>query len=322
MDANIQPNDWLSNELKPKFSHFGQLGILLGLIIGGLILTALMQFIILATMINISDMFNLNEAKMLEVMAKPENFGKVVLMQTLGTLLTMALPALIFIKIITTEKDAILFGLKQKINYRQILLVISIAIAGLYLSGGLGELSKLIPLSNYLKQRADKLENAYESGVMIFANMKTTGDYLFSLIMIAVLPAVFEELLFRGALQKVLVNWVKQPHVAIVITAFLFSLVHLSFYGFLSRMMLGIVLGYLYYYGRNIALNMLMHFINNGVAITAMFWAVKKGQSAKDSMDDSVPLWVGGIALIAVIVLLILYKKVCDKDETAFNINR
>lgn len=319
MDANIQPNDWLSNELKPKFSHIGQLGILLGLVIVGLILTAIMQFVILATMINIGEMFSLNEAKMLEVMAKPENFGKVVLMQTLGTLLTMALPALIFIKIISNQKKAILFGLKERINYQQILLVIAIAIAGLYLSGGLGEFSKLIPLSKYLKEKAEKLEDTYESGVMIFANMKTTGDYLFSLIMIAVLPAVFEELLFRGALQKILVDWVKQPHVAIIITAFLFSLVHLSFYGFLSRMMLGIVLGYLYYYGKNIALNMLMHFINNGVAITAMFWAVKKGQSAKDSMDESFPIWVGGIALMAVIGLLIFYKKVCDKVETTVN---
>ena len=58
-----------------------------------------------------------------------------------------------------------------------------------------------------------------------------------------------------------------------------------------------------------------MHFINNGIAITALYWATQKGQSAKDAMDESYPLWVGGIALIAVVGLMMTYKKVCERKN-------
>jgi hypothetical protein len=265
-------------------------------------------------MMSLKDLMNGDAQKMMQAMAKPENVNSARLMQMFGTLVLMFLPALIFAKIVN-GKPLDYLGLKNKFNLTQLGLVIAIAIAALFLSGGLGELNKLIPIPHKLELKFKAMEDTYAEQVMIIGNMKTFADYIISLIMIAILPALFEEILFRGALQKLLANWLQNPHIAIIITSFLFSAVHASYYGFLPRMGLGLLLGYLYYYSKSIWLNITMHFINNGIAITALYWATQKGQSAKDAMDESYPLWVGGIALIAVVGLMITYKKVCERKN-------
>ena len=53
------------------------------------------------------------------------------------------------------------------------------------------------------------------------------------------IPAIGEELLFRGAVQRLFLRWVRNPHVAIWVTGTLFSFIHFQFYGFLPRMVLG-----------------------------------------------------------------------------------
>jgi membrane protease YdiL (CAAX protease family) len=314
MDANIQPNDWLSNELKPKISYGSQLLILFGLILGGLILAFFVQLGFTLSMMSWQDLMSGDAQKMMSAMAKPENINKARLMQMFSTLVLMFFPALMFAKIVD-GKPLDYLGLRNKFNLPQLGLVAAVAVAALFLSGGLSELNKMIPIPHNWEVKFKAMEEAYAEQVMIIGNMKTFADYIISLIMIAILPAFFEEILFRGALQKLLVNFLQNPHVAIIITSFLFSAVHGSYYGFLPRMGLGLLLGYLYYYSKSIWLNITMHFINNGIAITALYWATQKGQSAKDAMDDSYPLWVGGIALIAVVGLMITYKKVCERNN-------
>jgi uncharacterized protein len=318
MSANIQPNDWFNEVSKPKISIIGQFGILLGMVGFAVLIAAFIQLIFVISMgCSFNDIIGGNEDKIFSAMSKPENLTKAMLLQTISTLVIMAIPAFALARIIT-KKPTEYLGFSSKIDYQQILLVVAIAIVGMLLSGSLGEVSKLIPLPNSWKIKADKLEASFEKGVMIFANMKTTTDYLLSILMIAILPAIFEELLFRGALQKVLIDWFKRPHIAILVASILFSLVHLSIYGFLSRMVLGMVLGYVFYYSKNIWLNILMHFINNGVGITLMYIAMKKGASAKDSMSDTLPVWVAPIAIIVMIVLLWFYKKVCENRISKF----
>ncbi len=314
MDANIQTNDWLTNEMKPRISYFGQLGILLGLVIAGLILAAIIQFGFVLTMTDMKTLLSGDSKKLMAAMAQPENINKARWMQMFGTLAMMFIPAFVFAKIISKQPLNYL-GVTSKITIQQIGLVIAIALSALALSGGLGELNKLIPIPHKWELKFKAMEDDYAEQVMIIGNMKTFGDYIISLIMIAILPAVFEEFLFRGALQKLLVNWFNQPHIAILVTSFLFSIVHFSYYGFLPRMALGMILGYIYYYGKSIWLNVSMHFINNGIAITAMYLATSKGQSAKDVMDESYPLWIGAVALVFVVGLLMIYKKVCEKNN-------
>jgi membrane protease YdiL (CAAX protease family) len=100
-----------------------------------------------------------------------------------------------------------------------------------------------------------------------FMNMPTFGGFLFNMLMIAVLPAIGEEFLFRGLLQRLLKEWLGNIHFAIFMAAFLFSAMHMQFYGFFPRMLLGIMFGYLFYWSGSLWVPICAHFINNGSAV-------------------------------------------------------
>lgn len=301
---------------KPRYSYFGQFGILIGLLGVGMILAAIIQMLFALSMMSMAELMLGDTKKLLSVMSQPENINKARLMQMLGTFAMFFLPAFLFALLIS-KKPLDYLGLKKQTHLNQILLVIAIAITALFLSGGLGELNKIIPIPQNWAVKFKAMEDNYSEQVMMLSNMSSFTDYLISLIMIAILPAIFEELLFRGALQQFFINWFNNPHIAIFVTSFLFSIIHFSYYGFLPRLALGLMLGYIYYFSKNIKLSMLMHFINNGIAITALYFATKNGGDPKKVMDESYPIWVAAITLVIVLYLFQKYKNICSiKNET------
>lgn len=100
-----------------------------------------------------------------------------------------------------------------------------------------------------------------------FMQMPSFGGFLFNMVMIALLPAIGEEFLFRGLLQRLLKEWLGNIHVAVFIAAFLFSAMHMQFYGLFPRMVLGIMFGYLFFWSGSIWVPVCAHFINNGAAV-------------------------------------------------------
>lgn len=105
----------------------------------------------------------------------------------------------------------------------------------------------------------------------VFLDVKSIGGLLFNLLMIAVLPAIGEELMFRGLFQRLLKDWLKNIHVAIFISAFFFAAMHMQFYGFLPRMMLGVLFGYLFFWTGSVWVPVFAHFINNGAAVVMSY---------------------------------------------------
>lgn len=93
---------------------------------------------------------------------------------------------------------------------------------------------------------------------------------LFNLVVIAVAAAVAEEFFFRGALRRMLERKIRNPHALVWIVAAIFSLVHLQFYGFVPRLLLGAYFGYLVYWSKSIWLPVFAHFINNAVAVIGL----------------------------------------------------
>lgn len=93
---------------------------------------------------------------------------------------------------------------------------------------------------------------------------------LLNLLVVAVAAGVTEELLFRGALQRIIGRWTANPHRVIWIAAAIFSAFHFQFYGFLPRLLLGAYFGYLLYWGRSIWLPVFAHFTNNALAVIGM----------------------------------------------------
>lgn len=108
-----------------------------------------------------------------------------------------------------------------------------------------------------------------------FLEVKSTEGFLINFLMIAILPAIGEELFFRGALQQIFSSWFKNAHLAIIVTSVLFSALHLQFFGFLPRFLLGMMFGYLFFWSRSLWLPIFAHFVNNGAAVTVAFLAAR-----------------------------------------------
>ena len=100
-----------------------------------------------------------------------------------------------------------------------------------------------------------------------FLDVHSAGGFLVNMLMIAIIPALGEELMFRGLLQRLLGEWFKNIHVAIFVSAFVFGAIHFQFYGILPRMMLGVMFGYLYLWTGTLWAPVFAHFINNGTAV-------------------------------------------------------
>ena len=121
-------------------------------------------------------------------------------------------------------------------------------------------------LEEYLKA----LEETAQAATEQMLNVDTVGGMLFNLVIIALIPAVGEELTFRGVLQQSLTRKMN-PHVAIILSAAIFSFIHFQFYCFLPRMLLGILMGYMFYITNSLWTSMLMHFVNNGATVVLYY---------------------------------------------------
>lgn len=123
------------------------------------------------------------------------------------------------------------------------------------------------------------------------------------MLVMALAPAIFEEVLFRGAFQKVFTGWTKNAWAGIIITSIIFSAIHFSYFGFLPRIALGIILGLIFYYTNNLWLSILLHFLNNGFVVTQLYILTKQGKPIEKVMDETMPLWWGFIAFALLFVL-------------------
>jgi len=124
----------------------------------------------------------------------------------------------------------------------------------------------LEPLESWMQAQ----ENTASRLTEVLLSDKSISKLLINLLIIAVAAGVTEEFLFRGALQRTIGQFTQNHHLVIWIAAFLFSAFHLQFYGFIPRMILGAYFGYLLYWSRNIWIPVLVHFLNNSIAVLGM----------------------------------------------------
>ena len=122
-------------------------------------------------------------------------------------------------------------------------------------------------VEQWMRESERKAENLTKA----FLTFNGVGSLIYMMIVVAVVPAIGEELLFRGVLQKIMIAWTKNPHIGIWITAFLFSALHMQFFGFFPRMLLGALFGYLFLWSKSLWLPILGHFINNGTVVIASY---------------------------------------------------
>jgi len=111
-------------------------------------------------------------------------------------------------------------------------------------------------------------EKAAEVATNTLLNTDSWGGFIMNIIIIAIMAGIGEELMFRGVIQKILIGWTKNIHLGILYTAIIFSAIHFQFYGFVPRMILGMVLGYLYIWSKSLWVPVIAHAINNALTVT------------------------------------------------------
>ncbi|MDX1905239.1 MAG: CPBP family intramembrane glutamic endopeptidase [Thermonemataceae bacterium] len=145
------------------------------------------------------------------------------------------------------------------------------------------------------------MEKNAEIATKVITDMQNFGEMFVVLLVIAVIPAFAEELLFRALLQNELQRWFKKPHLAIWLTAIIFSAIHFQFLGFLPRMFLGLLLGYLYFWSGNLGYSIAGHFANNAFQVLLLFAQQQKWIATEIEHMESIPL----IFLLPSILLLV-----------------
>ncbi len=194
------------------------------------------------------------------------------------------------------------------------LLAMALMVASMPVVNWMITANEAMQLPGFLKGVEEWMKSAEEQAGKLtdsFMEMPTFGSFLFNMVMIGVLPAVGEELLFRGLLQRLFRDWLKSPHAAIFLAAFLFSAMHLQFYGFLPRFALGLMFGYLYLWTGSLWVPIFAHFLNNGSAV-AVAWLGQSGilhGNYKEFGSTDNPLWIAAGAVLTAILLFTVYRR-------------
>lgn len=180
--------------------------------------------------------------------------------------------------------------------------------------GYLGELNQLMDLpasfdglESWFKEKEEQALLLTES----FLKTETIAGLMVNLLIVAVIPALGEELLFRGAFIRLFRNITGNVHLAIFISSFLFAAIHLQFYGFLPRFFLGMILGYSFVITRNLWVPIFIHFVNNAASVI-IFYLHHNGYidiPMEDFGSSPNVVFIIGSLLITVWLLVIVYRK-------------
>ncbi len=173
----------------------------------------------------------------------------------------------------------------------------------------INEAMKLPSFLSGVEQWMTDTENEAAQLTDVFLKMETWGGFAFTLLMVAVLPSIGEELFFRGLLQRLFRDWFRNPHLAIVFVAIVFGIFHLQFYGILPRILLGLLLGYLYYWTGSLWVPIFAHFINNGSAVLISFLSdrgVIQVDYEKFGSSDNVFIIAGSVIVTGLLVWMII----------------
>ncbi len=200
-------------------------------------------------------------------------------------------------------------SLNKPINYMLIFLLMIISTPFI---SWIIELNANMVLPNFLsgiEQWMRASENQAEELTKAFLTFNGFGSLFYILIIVAVVPALGEELLFRGVLQKIFISWTKNAHLGIWITAIFFSALHLQFFGFFPRLLLGLLFGYIFWWSKSLWLPIVGHFINNGSVVIASYFYPDSIKEADISIfkesEYSLVFYILSLVISAVLFYLI-----------------
>ncbi len=249
---------------------------------------------------------------------EPNNIRILKYLQTLQAIGLFIIPAFIIGYVFNSK--SIKYLKFEQITIRPIVFTIIILFASIPIINFLAVLNEAMQLPDWLSGIENWMANKETDAQKLteaFLKMDTLGSLYFNILMIGILPSIGEELIFRGIFQRLFAEWTKNIHWGIIIAALLFSAMHMQFYGFLPRFLLGVLLGYLFYWSGSIWIPILGHFVNNTTAVILYyFYSDKMTENIENfgaSQDSYVYLILG---IVVVVPLLYLFYKENFRSST------
>ncbi len=236
----------------------------------------------------------------------PDNIPFIKFFQSFYTVGIFLVPAFILAFLFSKKPTKYLFSNKAPTIFFSVLSVITVLSAIPFINY-IGMLNSNLKLPDFLSGMDKNLEKS------VIALLK--ADSIFGLIInifvIAFLPAVGEEFLFRGILQKLFTDWTKNKHFGILIAAVIFSAFHFQFSGFFPRFLLGVMFGYLLVWTENIWIPVLTHFFNNATAVIAFYLLYDKGgwEAAENFGTEQGQLIIVFISFVTSVFIFFVIKK-------------
>lgn len=284
--------------INPKIEFF----LLLGLYLGGLVLSQVLASVFLFPFMSLEEGFTprIDFENPLAISALKAG-------QFLSAIITFILPALVFVRI---RKSSFFkeLGFSAPVGRPALLITPLFTLCLIPLVAFLAELNSHLPLPDFLIE----LEQEAERLTRLFLKSEGLGDLAINLLIVAVSAAFAEEIFFRGALQPVLIRWFNNPHLGIWVGAFLFSFLHFQFLGFFPRMLLGGVLGYLFLWTGSLWIPIAAHFTNNALGVLIQYF-IQKGSLSPDAENFGASatdyLWVLAGLVFAVLLGLLIRRK-------------
>lgn len=258
----------------------------------------------LDSMLNITTLNNLND---------PETMRLLKYFQVVQSIGLFIIPPFILGWLFYGNPNDYLF-LNRKVSAASTLFVVVMVFFILPFINFIGEWNNQMHFPEWLSDVENWMKNTEERAAELteaFLKVETTGGLLFNIFMIAFLPAIGEELLFRGVIQRIFTNWTRSYHWGIWISAILFSALHIQFYGFVPRLILGVLFGYLLVWSGSIWLPVIAHFFNNAFAVTAMFLIDHNilNPEVEDIGSTAESYYAAALSVVLVLILMWLIKK-------------
>ena len=232
--------------------------------------------------------------------------GGLLFMQGLQTILLFGATAMVGVRVLEHTNPVQVMLLNRGLLSKQALLIFTFAVVALPAITWLAEWNKGLELPSFLSSLEEIMRQMEESAKALterFLQTSSVGMLFVNLFVIAFLPALCEEMMFRGWLQRRMSCSVN-IHVAVWVSAFIFSAIHFQFYGFVPRMLIGAALGYMYYYTGSLWAPVLAHFVNNAAAVLVAFVSYNGLVAYDFEQLGAGDTWYIAVASVAVCVAL------------------
>ncbi|MEI7472013.1 MAG: CPBP family intramembrane glutamic endopeptidase [Chitinophagaceae bacterium] len=304
------------------YTGWSQLGIITAFTGFGMVLAAMVQYFFALRALGPSALPWQEKLKAgFDALMLPGNENYAQLTQVFGTMAMLFLPALLYV--LVCHKHFFWVGFNKQFTLTQVLIAFGIIFIANYFAAPFEQITKSVfqhfPNWDKLAKEAEEL---YKKAIGSMSALKTWPQFFVGIFIVAFLPALFEELFFRGVLQNLLVRWWKRPLLAILFVSIVFSLIHASYYLFLSRLVLGFALGLLFHYSQNLWVSILAHFINNLLALTGLFYTnTHPTKTAVGNGDTVLPIWSLAITGTILVSFFIFFKRQSFSRKTAIIAN-